>query len=408
MIVLDRSGSMDSPPDGGFSGTSKLDLSKVAINMLLTKYGNVIPFGFTTFNDDNGCDTGIDILVEPKHGTSSTIGMKVAAVVSGGGTNTGQAVKKVAADPAMHDAARPGSYILLITDGEPLCGANGLDDPAYTVSEIKAAATASQPVKTFVIGFGALPTADQMAMDQMAAAGGEPCSGPKCNGHQFYAADSADALNAAIDAITQQITGEFGGTCDDSCYANGCPSAGQICVMGACKTDPCATLRSTCAPGDYCFTDGTSPGTCVHACNQTCPSGQVCTPSGMCQADPCATASCPAGQVCRAGQCIADQCKTSGGDAGCDPGLVCYQGKCIDDPCRYVQCPSGTACVMGTGACGGTGGTGGGTGGTGGGGGPRDRSGGGCELGGHAPAAGLVGMLLVAVGLLLVLRRRRA
>src|SRR5262249_3176663 len=156
-------------------------------------------------------------------------------------------------------------------------------EPAYTVNQIKAAAMMG--IKTFVIGFGQLPAMSQTKMELMADAGGVPCDGASCAGKHYYAADSAEALNEALDTISMALTGEIGnGQCDDSCYSNGCP-AGQVCVGGMCKDDPCLNI-TTCAAGDYCFTDGTSPGMCVGACLSECADGQICD-RGVCRADPC-------------------------------------------------------------------------------------------------------------------------
>jgi hypothetical protein len=237
---------------------------------------------------------------------------------------------------------------------------------------------------------------DQTVMNNMAAAGGEPCMGTACGGRKFYAAEDEASLNAAIDAITQQIVGEFGGGCDDSCYTNGCPNAGDVCVQGECKPNPCATV-TTCAPGDYCLTDGTTPGVCAHACNTPCPQGTSCQ-VGQCQPDPCATASCPMGQACEGGACVPNKC----GDTGCEPGLLCQSGQCVDDPCRYVTCPDPTnyQCVSGTGACVSRGLTGTG--------GPRMRSNGaGCHFapGEHAGKAALL-FGLCALGITIAARRR--
>ncbi len=343
MIVLDRSGSMDETPSGDGSGPSKLDIAKTSIGALLSKYGDRIPFGYETFQSDfSTCSAGIDILVEPMHGASSSVTAAVNATVSGGGTNTGQAIMKAAADPAMRQENR-SSYILLITDGEPNCPGAGTSDPAFTVNEIKKAATAG--IKTFVIGFGQLPAQDQINMGLMADAGGESCTDASCNGKKFYAADSATALNQALDTISTVLTGEIGsGACDDSCYSNGC-DVGQICVKGMCQSDPCLNV-TTCANGDYCYTDGTSSGVCVSSCATECPDGQVCG-QGTCHPDPCASITCGDGQVCRQGNCATDQCAQT----PCATGLSCIQGQCMDDPCHYVICPKNTFCQSGTGAC---------------------------------------------------------
>lgn len=407
MIVLDRSGSMDAGADGNYSTKpSKMEIAKQAITQLVTTYGKRLPLGFTTFQQGAcsvGNKDGVDILVEPKKGTAQQILQQVAAVTTAGSTNTGLAVKKVADLPAMHGPDRPEySYIILITDGEPNCSG----DPQFTIDNTKYAFE-TKKVKTFVVGFGALPDAAKMNMEQVASVGGAPCTGATCNGRSWYAAENAQSLEAALDAISQQIAGEFGTICDDSCYSNGCPSAGEICVSGECKTDPCANV-TTCAPGDYCYTDGESPGTCVRACPNPCPVGEICSTNGTCVVDPCANApACPAGKVCRAGQCVADKCTE-----GCDPGLFCYQGECVHNACGHVRCPDGYDCVGPLGACVARtnvgGGVGSGGGGPGGGNSGRGRGGGGCAfVPGDLGAPALFAFGLVALALALRARRLR-
>jgi hypothetical protein len=298
---------------------------------------------------------------------------------------------------------------VLITDGAPFCNdacihpttmiASG-NDPDYTACEIEKAAVKN--IKTFVVGFGALAGSEQAAMNTFATAGQEPCMGASCNGKLYYVADSPASLQAAIDAITSTIAVEFsGGQCDDSCYSNGCPNVGEICVMGKCKADPCASL-TTCAPGDYCYTDGNSPGTCIKACDKICPEGEVCTASGICQQDLCATLSCGTDEACKDGNCVPNKC----GAMGCLPGFICFQGSCIDDPCRYVTtngkpgCPDGHTCVPGTGACAASLTSGGGPGG-------GRRGAGGCDFSiGASSATLLAAFALLAFALVLRARRR--
>jgi MYXO-CTERM domain-containing protein len=351
MIVLDISASMDSTPSGSLTGPTKLDIAKKAITRLLSRYGTRMPFGLLTFSNGlDDCYDGIDTLVEPADGTATEITSRVNALVTNGSTNTGEAIKTAANDPALaaDGSGRPASYIMLITDGEPNCpDPSTATEPAYTVSQIAAAAAAG--VKTFVIGFGQLPSADQKAMNDMADAGGEPCMSTACGTKHYFSADSDTALNDAIDAVSQQIVGEVGGLCDDSCYANPCPTAGDVCVQGRCTTNPCADLNGTCAPGDFCYTDGTSAGVCIHSCPGPCPKGQTCQ-MGSCQPDPCATSSCVVGNVCIHGACVPDPCAAK----SCDSHYLCKDGQCVDDPCQYITCPSSTTCQAGTGQCVGT------------------------------------------------------
>jgi len=396
MIVLDRSGSMAEDPSGGSTAPSKLDIAKAAINTLMQKYGDRIPFGYTTFQQGTCSQSpgdGVDILDEPMPGNKTSLLGHVNATVIGGGTNTALAVRKVAADPAMKDATRPGSYMMLITDGDPTCSG----DPNTTQTEL--AKASKNGIKTYLIGFGALSATEKTNMDNFADAGGVPCDPAKCMGHKFYSADSAMALDAAIDAISQQIEGEFSGQCDDSCYSNGCPNAGEICVQGKCKADPCATVKNTCAPADYCYTDGNSAGTCVRACTTGCAQGQICTPQGMCASDPCATVTCDTGTVCKNGNCVTDACSAK----PCGPGLLCFQGSCIDNPCSYITCPTGTQCTTGTGACLGTlssmPGMNMGT--------NHTRNDSGCDVGSGASSESMLAALaLLTVALVLRLRRR--
>jgi hypothetical protein len=397
MLILDRSGSMDEDPSGGTSSPSKLDIAKMTLDKLVMQYGDRLPFGFTTFESSGlDCATGVDVQVKPVDGTKAMITSAVNAVMTGGSTNTGPAIDAVAALPEMHDMTRPGSYILLITDGEPNCpGHVGTEssDPAYTIGAIARAAT--KGIKTFVVGFGALPTADQMAMNQMAMAGGEPCTGAACNGQMFYAAESDASLQAAIDSISQQIFGEFGGLCDDSCYANGCPNAGEICVNNACKLDPCLSVRPTCAPGDYCYTDGNSPGTCTPSCPQTCPPGQACTLSG-CAPDVCAGVVCDSMSECKGGVCAPLTCKD------CPANLFCVDGQCKDDPCRFIVCPQGATCQTLKGTCVSGAGDGSGA--------HRNRQSGGCHFtpGAHPDKMMWLSALLLGAAALVLRRTRRS
>jgi MYXO-CTERM domain-containing protein len=394
MILLDVSYSMTDTPSGVGTTPKKIDIAKQAIATLVNKYGSRIPLGFATFSEPTfgGCNQGITIYDEPAVSQSSQLIMDVNAVQPDNGTNTGQAVAKIAADPHLHDTARPTSAIILITDGEPNCPGTGSTEPDYTIQQIKAAAMAD--VQTFVVGFGKLPTTASMNMDMMAAAGGVPCNDTNCNGHMYYAADSAQSLNDAIDSISTKIVGEFGAQCDDSCYANPCPN-GQICVLGACKPDPCAGV-GPCAPGDYCYTNGTTPGVCTRPC-PVCGAGSTCY-MGQCRTDPCATASCVMGQTCVNGQCVNDTCGTK----MCDTNLICVAGNCVDDPCAhgYVQCPTGTSCLAGKGYCVATG-PGGPT--------TTRHSSSGCAVGdGDARTAALSLLLLLGAGAVVARRRRHS
>jgi MYXO-CTERM domain-containing protein len=182
------------------------------------------------------------------------------------------------------------------------------------------------------------------------------------------------------------------------CRPNNCTtfpdmcSGSEVCVAGTCVSNPCDGV--TCDGGMYCV-----GGACVSSCaDVSCPSGQRCR-LGACETDPCG-GPCPFGQACNdaTGQCINDPCKTR----TCFDGQWCNpnSGQCEGDLCvsNNITCPSSTDVCRG-GTCvdadslmpdGGNeahvtvGG------------------GGGCSTTG----AGSAGLLALALGLLLVRRRR--
>jgi hypothetical protein len=408
MFVLDQSGSMGDDPMGNVPNPpqdpSKWQLLQMAVTTIVNAYVNQVPFGMEMFTssafDDATCYSDTKINVEPAHNTAMSIIQMVTAAMPSSGTNTGEAIKRAAVDPAMHDQAR-GEYIILITDGDPNCNSGEGTNAAYTVSQIKAAAGQGPSVHTFVVGFDGMAAGgvNPANLNAMANAGLEPQSG--CAGTSaspcYYSASNATKLNMALDKIINQITGggEFGmAMCDDSCYANGCPPASdgttQICVtdetstMPHCVPDPCYGVTN-CAPAGYC-----RQGQCVMPC-PACKMGEVCV-SGTCLADPCAGIVCPDGAVCsqQTGQCIVNPCvgKTCKAPTVCDP----MSGNCVDDQCHIVTCPAGTTCVSPTGDCetngGGDGGAGGG----------KGRGRGGCSLGSRAvsPLSALVALLALA------------
>ena len=178
-------------------------------------------------------------------------------------------------------------------------------------------------------------------------------------------------------------------TFPDRCAAN------QNCINGTCITNPCQGV--TCAAGQTCV-----GGQCFGSCaGVMCGDGQRCR-LGVCETNPCNPA-CPAGKVCQDadGSCIPNPC----GFVVCPQGQYCNannNGMCEDDPCEIfdIQCATGEVCVGGT--C-------------------FDEDdfkpdagetvlvttggGGGCSTNGsQTPGAG---SLLLGLGLVMVLRRRR-
>lgn len=341
-IVLDRSGSMSSAPDGTAASDPakrKWGIAVKALNSLVTNYADKLPIGLSLFPSDNSCGNG-RLLVAPGYGTDKTIATQLNQnPPNDGSTPTCTTIDQVRQAPQLTDASRK-QYILLLTDGEPNCSCS----VATTVTSIKNARSATPSISTFVVGYGALGAAGQKAMNDMAVAGGVPDTDPM---YKYYRADSSASLQAALDKILTVISGELGGgLCDDSCYSNGCP-AGQKCIYATCGKDPCAGV--SCAAGSYCYTDGTTPGRCVASCPMTCRAGYACA-NGACVQTPCSVATCGPGSFCNAStkRCEPDPACTG---VKCKSPLECVAGKCSENPCRLVSCPAGTGCVPWTGQC---------------------------------------------------------
>ena len=181
------------------------------------------------------------------------------------------------------------------------------------------------------------------------------------------------------------------GTCASPCLAGEfpCPS-GKTCVGNFCVDDPCFGV--TCQPDSMGNTQTCRDGTCQAVCPTiTCPSGTICRGSdaacvpdtceyipnkcaanqlcvnSMCVSDPCQGVTCGTDQFCRGGACVAscegiqcpvaNQCEDGAcvptgcafdcGDQVCNPATH----QCQDNACRTVTCPSAQACDPLTGMC---------------------------------------------------------
>ncbi len=133
-------------------------------------------------------------------------------------------------------------------------------------------------------------------------------------------------------------------------------SSDEVCDSGKCVSN-CSKGEFPCPPDTGC----TLSGVCVEtACiDKQCPAGQVCK-GGNC-VEPCTGVVCPYGLACRNGGCV-DLCKGLQCDPGstcvlgvcqscacseCDTGKVCHQNLCIESGCETQTCAAGTHCEAG-------------------------------------------------------------
>ncbi len=206
LIVLDKSGSMSTPP--GFPlpiAPSKWDLMEDAIENITNTYETNIRFGLTSFpvsGDICGISPGADVGIainnasaingwmssnSPDGNTPAHLGLQDALNIYG----------NVAANPA-------GQYVLFATDGIPNCAGSPPVPEDGSNSETLAAvqALAGQNIHTFVLGFGDLFGLDPGLLNDAAQAGLEPAPGGP---PYFYHADDANSLDAALLAIAGGI-----------------------------------------------------------------------------------------------------------------------------------------------------------------------------------------------------------
>jgi hypothetical protein len=400
MLVVDKTGSMDQDPNGGNTHPTKWELARNAVIKIVNMFGDQVPFGIEVFSSDGfdnaTCYADTMISIEPAHDTAAQIVALVNATSPEGGTNTGDAIKRAAVDPALMDMTRQ-NFIVLITDGDPNCNDG---EPQYSVDQVTAAA--KNGIHTFVVGFDGSGGVMPANLNNMAKAGLEPIMG--CTGGQnspcYYSASNAQKFDDAINSIINQVVGgEFGTMmCDDSCESNGCPM-GQICTMDElnpkphCVPDPCA--------GAMCdvTTQFCRDGNCVSACLSPCKASEKCI-DGQCLPDPCKGVTCDTGngEVCNplTGQCVMNPCvnRTCATPTVCDIGT----GNCVNNQCSQITCPAGTMCVDG-GNCVAPGTA------------PNDPMAGkhasGCQLGRSGDVAGTVALSLILFGFFAIGRTAR-
>jgi hypothetical protein len=206
LIVLDKSGSMNTPP--GFPlpfAPTKWDLMEDAIANITNNYQTNIRFGLTSFPsnaDSCGVTPGADV----------NIAISNAGAINGwmsGHSPTGNTPAHLALSNASDIysamAVNPaGRYVLFATDGVPNCaGTPPVPDNSSSAETLTAVqALASQNIHTFVLGFGDLFGLDPDLLNDAAQAGLEPAPGGP---PYFYHADDATSLDAALLAIAGGI-----------------------------------------------------------------------------------------------------------------------------------------------------------------------------------------------------------
>ncbi|HEU4729358.1 MAG TPA: MopE-related protein, partial [Kofleriaceae bacterium] len=188
-----------------------------------------------------------------------------------------------------------------------------------------------------------------------------PCPpGKQCNANRYCVTDPCYGVTCPDDADGNVQICRDGG-CQPLCRTITCP-ANLVCrgSDGSCVLDTCDYLPK-CSPTEICVDSTCQPNPCTGV---TCPTGEFCR-GGACVAS-CEGVSCGETQTCRDGACVATGCATRCGTGVCNPdtgmcqvnrcaAVLCPQtkacdpltGACIADPCQGVTCPSGQTCTLG-------------------------------------------------------------
>jgi hypothetical protein len=245
LLLLDRSGSMEDPPDGGGSA-SKWELVVPAINEVITTTDSAVSWGLKLFPEGEGseCSAGsvtaaIPAAIAPMNARVVT-GLVTTTMAKGNGTPTGDAIKSAVTYLKTLTDPNP-KYILLATDGEPSCAASSKGSTAarpYAVQAVTDAAAAG--FKTFVVGVATSKESATQALNDMAVAGQMARADSNPLATKYYLASTKEELVESMKAITGQAS---------SCVFN----------LEGVPPDPdniAVKVNATRAPRDTAHTDG--------------------------------------------------------------------------------------------------------------------------------------------------------
>ena len=375
LLVLDRSGSMT----GQTGGKSKWSHATSAVNNLSSKYASQIGFALMVFPGVGDCGAGsVNVAMGLKNQVA--ISNHLAATFPTGKTPLGDTLKEAYTYLTKLPGSNVSRAVLLITDGSETCGGEALD-------QVKA--LSAKGMKTYVVGFGSGVSA--MELSNLALQGGTALPGTT----KYYKADSAAALNSALQNIGDQFTCcgngqlDFGETCDKAIptgQKGACPKSAKDCDdKKACTDDMpsgsecgviCSNTQVTtpkggdgcCPPGANAVTDSDCPATCGNGVLET---GETCDPGIKSGAGVCKTAAdCDDKDLCTGDTLTGTACNpkcdnsklsadpvtkdgccpkglTLQSDADCLPKCGPDKEKNCIDLCKGVTCPDGQYCNSG-------------------------------------------------------------
>jgi hypothetical protein len=215
LILLDRSVSMQEPPEGIGVNTPKWDLT---VPPLVDAVSNItsIRWGLKVFPEDEADDAApcaagsvtsrIDVPIADDSAQAVQSGI-LGTLPSGPGTPTGDALRQALTYLEGFETQNP-KFILLVTDGEPSCinvteTSDGVEGPEearpYAIQAIADAFTAGIP--TYLLGVGTNNERARETLDAMAVAGNRPAREVNPLASLFYLVNDTDGADDALDSV---------------------------------------------------------------------------------------------------------------------------------------------------------------------------------------------------------------
>src|SRR5436190_8454415 len=205
LLLLDRSKSMieDTTSDGV---TLKWNAVIPALKQVIMDTNEAVSWGLKVFPEGEGseCIAGSvtpNVVVPVAPMNAATVVSAIDATMAlGNGTPTGDAVTAAFNYLKGLPSTNP-KYILLATDGAPSCAGTTHDSSTartFAVSQVMAAASATPPIYTFVVGVATNSSSESGTLNMLADAGGKPRSALLTH---FYLGNTQAELTAAVASI---------------------------------------------------------------------------------------------------------------------------------------------------------------------------------------------------------------
>ena len=204
LVVLDRSGSMSSPPSTfPPTFTTKWSTMRTSLTNVVNMKQTQIKFGLLEFpSDDN---PGCSAVATPKVNIGLNAGSGFTGYFNmrspGGNTPAHVGLQSALQYYNSIPVNTAGRYVLFATDGLPNClnSDPNMASEAATVAAVTALRNAG--IKTYVLGFGGGFGSTPQVLNDAAVAGGVP----KAGATKFYEATNQAELDMALQAIAGGI-----------------------------------------------------------------------------------------------------------------------------------------------------------------------------------------------------------